>query len=203
MIPLLQLKQPEKNKLISSLKKITNYFNEKKNCRKKKNEINSKMLINKQIIEEIKRRRDEEDINLLNNFNILRNIQTNNSNGQRRKNSDDNFKGILQLPSVLKESSNNFDKNDENYELDEEEKSNIKKSGRGRTKRNKKDENIQTLTLTINLNNNLIEKNSEKRNSFIDDEKSNVYEEDIKVDNSIKKIILKMTKNQEIKKIIQ
>jgi hypothetical protein len=59
MIPLLQLKQPEKNKLISSLKKITNYFNEKKNCRKKKNEINSKMLINKQIIEEIKRRRDE------------------------------------------------------------------------------------------------------------------------------------------------
>ena len=59
MIPLLQLKQPEKNKLISSLKKITNYFNEKKNSRKKKNEINSKMLINKQIIEEIKRRRDE------------------------------------------------------------------------------------------------------------------------------------------------
>ena len=53
---------------------------------------------------------------------------------------------------------------------------------------NKKNENIQTLTLTINLNNNLIEKNPEKRNSFIDDEKSNVYEEDIKVDNSIKKI---------------
>ena len=53
---------------------------------------------------------------------------------------------------------------------------------------NKKNEKIQTLTLTINLNNNLIEKNPEKRNSFIDDEKSNVYEEDIKVDNSIKKI---------------
>ena len=59
MIPLLQLNQTQKNKLISSIKKITNYFNDKKAYRKKKNEINSKMLINKQIIEEIKRRRDE------------------------------------------------------------------------------------------------------------------------------------------------
>ena len=41
------------------MNKILNYFNEKKKIRKKINEINSKMLINKQIIEEIKRRRDE------------------------------------------------------------------------------------------------------------------------------------------------
>ena len=59
MLPVLELKQNERNKLISNNNKITNYFNEKKNYRKKKNEINSKMLINKQIIEEIKRRRDE------------------------------------------------------------------------------------------------------------------------------------------------
>ena len=59
MIPLLHLKQSQKKKLISSLKNISNYFNEKKNYRKKKNEISSKILINKQIIEEIKRRRDE------------------------------------------------------------------------------------------------------------------------------------------------
>ena len=59
MIPILHLKQAQKKKLISSIKNITNYFNEKRNYRKKKNEINSKMLINKQIIEEIKRRRDE------------------------------------------------------------------------------------------------------------------------------------------------
>ena len=59
MIPLLHLKQTQKKKLISSLKNISNYFNEKKNYRKKKNEISSKILINKQIIEEIKRRRDE------------------------------------------------------------------------------------------------------------------------------------------------
>ena len=59
MIPLLHLKQAQKKKLISSLKNITNYFNEKKNNRKKKTEISSKILINKQIIEEIKRRRDE------------------------------------------------------------------------------------------------------------------------------------------------
>ena len=59
MIPLLHLKQTQKKKLISSLKNISNYFNEKKSYRKKKNEISSKILINKQIIEEIKRRRDE------------------------------------------------------------------------------------------------------------------------------------------------
>ena len=59
MIPLLHLKQAQKKKLISSLKNIMNYFNEKKNNRKKKTEISSKILINKQIIEEIKRRRDE------------------------------------------------------------------------------------------------------------------------------------------------
>ena len=59
MIPLLHLKQTQKKKLISSLKNISNYFNEKKSYRKKKNEICSKILINKQIIEEIKRRRDE------------------------------------------------------------------------------------------------------------------------------------------------
>ena len=59
MIPVLELKQTEKNKLISNINKISNYFNEKKKIRKKINEINSKMLINKQIIEEIKRRRDE------------------------------------------------------------------------------------------------------------------------------------------------
>ena len=59
MIPVLELKQNEKNKLISNINKISNFFNEKKKIRKKINEINSKMLINKQIIEEIKRRRDE------------------------------------------------------------------------------------------------------------------------------------------------
>ena len=59
MIPVLKLKQAQKMKLINTLNTISNYFNEKKNYRKKKNEINSKILINKQIIEEIKRRRDE------------------------------------------------------------------------------------------------------------------------------------------------
>ena len=59
MIPVLKLKQEQKMKLINTLNTISNYFNEKKNYRKKKNEINSKILINKQIIEEIKRRRDE------------------------------------------------------------------------------------------------------------------------------------------------
>ena len=59
MLPITQLKQDEKNKLSLILSKISKYFNEKKNYKKKISEINSKMLINKQIIEEIKRRRDE------------------------------------------------------------------------------------------------------------------------------------------------
>ena len=59
MIPSLGMNETEKNKLLSNVNKILNYFNEKKKIRKKINEINSKMLINKQIIEEIKRRRDE------------------------------------------------------------------------------------------------------------------------------------------------
>ena len=58
-ITALGLKQTEKNQLLSNLNKIMNFFNEKKKIRKKMNEINSKTLINKQIIEEIKRRRDE------------------------------------------------------------------------------------------------------------------------------------------------
>ena len=37
MIPVLELKQTEKNKLISNINKISNYFNEKKKIRKKIN----------------------------------------------------------------------------------------------------------------------------------------------------------------------
>ena len=59
MLPVLELSQNEKNKLSSIISKISDYFKEKKKYRKIKSEINSKMLINKQIIEEIKRRRDE------------------------------------------------------------------------------------------------------------------------------------------------
>ena len=59
MLPVLELNQNEKNKLSSIISKISDYFKEKKKYRKIKSEINSKMLINKQIIEEIKRRRDE------------------------------------------------------------------------------------------------------------------------------------------------
>ena len=55
MIPSLGMNETEKNKLLSNMNKILNYFNEKKKIRKKINEINSKMLINKQIIEEIKK----------------------------------------------------------------------------------------------------------------------------------------------------
>ena len=49
MIPSLGMNETEKNKLLSNMNKILNYFNEKKKIRKKINEINSKMLINKQL----------------------------------------------------------------------------------------------------------------------------------------------------------
>ena len=58
-IPLLEIPQNQKVKLLKSIEKITEYFNKKKENRKKINEIQSKILINKQIIEEIKLGRDE------------------------------------------------------------------------------------------------------------------------------------------------
>ena len=49
-IPFLEIPQNQKEKLLKSLEKITNYFNKKKENRKKIAEIQSKILINKQII---------------------------------------------------------------------------------------------------------------------------------------------------------
>ena len=59
IIPSLLLKQDQKKILLSSMEKIMEYFEEKKNYRNKMNQINSKILMNKQIIEEIKRSKDE------------------------------------------------------------------------------------------------------------------------------------------------
>ena len=52
-----------------------------------------------------------------------------------------------------------------------------------------KNEEFQTINLNFNLNNNIHEKSSEKINISIDDEQSNVFEEDdFLMENSIKKI---------------
>ena len=59
IIPTLDLKENEKKKLLDSISKIYKYFNNKKENRQKIRNINSKILMNKQIIEEIKRRKDE------------------------------------------------------------------------------------------------------------------------------------------------
>ena len=59
IIPTLDLKENEKNKLLNSLSKIFKYFNYKKENRQTIKDINGKILMNKQIIEEIKRRKDE------------------------------------------------------------------------------------------------------------------------------------------------
>ena len=53
------MKISEKNKLLNSIAKIFLLFNNKKEYRQKIKDINSKILMNKQIIEEIKRRKDE------------------------------------------------------------------------------------------------------------------------------------------------
>ena len=59
IIPTLDLKEKEKKQLLNSISKIYKYFNDKKENRQKIKNIKGKILMNKQIIEEIKRRRDE------------------------------------------------------------------------------------------------------------------------------------------------
>ena len=52
-------KKKEKKTLLNNIEKIYKYFNHKQEYRFKIKNINSKILMNKQIIEEIKRRKDE------------------------------------------------------------------------------------------------------------------------------------------------
>ena len=59
IIPSLNLKENEKKKLLNMIETIYKYFNLKKEYRQKIKDINSKILMNKQIIEEFKRRKDE------------------------------------------------------------------------------------------------------------------------------------------------
>ena len=58
-IPIMKVKQEQKRKLMNSFEKIINYFKLKKKFRLNINEISGKILINKQIIEEIRRRNED------------------------------------------------------------------------------------------------------------------------------------------------
>ena len=58
-IPIMKVKQEQKRKLMSNFEKIIYYFNLKKKFRLNINEISGKILINKQIIEEIRRRNED------------------------------------------------------------------------------------------------------------------------------------------------
>ena len=58
-IPIMNVKQDKKRKLMSNFEKIVKYFKLKKSLREGINEINGKILINKQIIEETRRRNEE------------------------------------------------------------------------------------------------------------------------------------------------
>ena len=55
----MKVKQEQKRKLMSNFEKIIYYFKLKKKLRLNINEISGKILINKQIIEEIRRRNEE------------------------------------------------------------------------------------------------------------------------------------------------
>ena len=59
IIPTLNLNDKNKKTLLNHVQKIYKYFNNKQEYRYKIKNINSKILMNKQIIEEIKRRKDE------------------------------------------------------------------------------------------------------------------------------------------------
>ncbi len=58
-IPIMKVKQEQKRKLMNIFEKIMYYFKLKKKLRLNINEISGKILINKQIIEEIRRRNEE------------------------------------------------------------------------------------------------------------------------------------------------
>ena len=81
----------------------------------------------------IKRMKEKEDINSLNNINAIRNININNN--QERKNSEDNLR-VFNLPSVYNESYNNYeniikdDKDDNINIIEDEEKSESKTNNR-------------------------------------------------------------------------
>ena len=93
----------------------------------------------------IKRMKEKEDINSLNNINAIRNININNN--QERKNSEDNLR-VFNLPSVYNESYNNYeniikDDKDDNININEDEeksesKTNNRKSRKKVTKSKKK-----------------------------------------------------------------
>ena len=59
VIPSLYISQENKKILLKKIEKIYKYYNNKQEYRFKIKNINSKILMNKQIIEEIKRRKDE------------------------------------------------------------------------------------------------------------------------------------------------
>ena len=59
IIPCLTLKEEEKQKLLNSISTIYKYFNNKKEYRQNIKNLSGKILMNKQIIEEIKRRKDD------------------------------------------------------------------------------------------------------------------------------------------------
>ena len=59
VIPSLYISQENKKILLNKIEKIYRYYNNKQEYRFKIKNINSKILMNKQIIEEIKRRKDE------------------------------------------------------------------------------------------------------------------------------------------------
>ena len=59
IIPTLYINQKNKKILLEKFEKIYKYYNNKQEYRFKIKNINSKILMNKQIIEEIKRRKDE------------------------------------------------------------------------------------------------------------------------------------------------
>ena len=129
----------------------------------------------------IKRMKEKEDINSLNNINAIRNININNN--QERKNSEDNLR-VFNLPSVYNESYNNYeniikdDKDDNINIIEDEEKSesktNNRKSRKKVTKSKKKlikeekkvsdeDSDYKEKKKNNNKNNNKIKTESKKR----------------------------------------
>ena len=170
----------------------------------------------------IKRMKEKEDINSLNNINAIRNININNN--QERKNSEDNLR-VFNLPSVYNESYNNYeniikDDKDDNININEDEeksesKTNNRKSRKKVTKSKKKlikeekkvsdeDSDYKEKKKKNNKNNNKIKTESKKsgrkpKNENIKKEEKE-KEENKKEEKEEKEEKIKTEKEEKVKK---
>lgn len=111
IIPTLNLSEKNKKTLLNNIQNIYKYFNNKQEYRFKKKNLNSKILMNKQIIEDIKRRKEE--IVFMHKDQITNMLNSVNKKGNTVKLSQKKFKELeifVQRESKKEENLENYGK---------------------------------------------------------------------------------------------